>query len=122
MWRYSQSQGLLYYNDRFVAKGYSGRNTKQFKGRNNPTLENVPQIGPIPKGTYTIGLARLSQRLGPCVLDLEPTPLTNTFGRSLFRIHGNNSIDDASHGCIILQRAIRIQMDNSKDKVLEVVG
>lgn len=118
MYTYSQSSGhLTDGTGKLVATGYSG--TKD--GRNNPDMQNVQGVGPIPRGTYKIGPVRLSQRLGPVVMDLDPTPATNTFGRSLFRIHGDNSIDDASHGCVILPRPVREAIAASKDRVLEVV-
>jgi hypothetical protein len=49
---------------------------------------------------------------------------TETFGRSEFRIHGDSIAHPgmASHGCIILPRAVRDAIWRSGDRALEVVG
>lgn len=118
MWTYSQSNGDLNHNGTFVAEGYSGTG----KGRNNPAEQSTANLGPIPQGRYMIGKARKSDTLGPITMDLSPLAGTNEFGRSLFRIHGNNAENDASHGCIILDRVARLLIDASTDRDLEVVA
>jgi hypothetical protein len=115
-WAYRQRDGELLHNGEFVGTGYSGRG----EGRNNPDMEAVPNVGPIPRGRYRIGGARFSQSLGPIVMDLEPVA-HDAHGRSLFRIHGDNANHDASHGCIILGPLIRRAIADSGDKTLEVV-
>lgn len=118
MYRYTQETGQLYIGSTFLGEGYSGTGP----GRNNPDMESVANIGPIPKGIYAIiRPAYQHEHLGPIVMNLEPKKLTNTFGRSLFRVHGNNAGNDASHGCIILGPAIRRQIaDNVDEHFLEV--
>jgi len=96
--------------------GYSGH----AEGRNNPAMEAVQGIGPIPKGTYKIGPAYDHPTLGPCTMNLDPIEGTNTFGRSLFRMHGNNKTNDASHGCIIAGPDARKVVSKSSDKILIV--
>jgi hypothetical protein len=54
-------------------------------------------------------------------MHLDPLPGTSTFGRSLFRIHGNNAVNDASHGCVILGPFIRRAIADSDDTDFEVV-
>jgi hypothetical protein len=54
-------------------------------------------------------------------MNLTPQPDTDTFGRNLFRIHGNNAANDASHGCAIAGPDIRNQINNSSDHILQVV-
>lgn len=103
MWTYSQSTGELLNDGAFAGTGYSGTGD----GRNNPDMQNVQNVGPIPQGEYDIGLEYDDDHLGPCVMALTPSEDTNTFGRSLFRIHGDNARHDASHGCIILGPSIR---------------
>lgn len=118
-WRYSQSTGeLLDPTGQRIATGYSGTGL----GRNNPDMEAVRGIGPTPKGRYIIGKAYTSIGLGPCVMNLDPAQDTNTFGRDLFRIHGDNSDHDASHGCIILPPGPRKSIAVSSDRIMEVVG
>lgn len=118
MWTYSQSTGELNHNGTFVAEGYSGTG----KGRNSTREQATQNLGPIPQGKYLIGKARVSTHTGPITMDLSPLHDTNTFGRSLFRIHGNNAENDASHGCIILDRVARLLIDSSKDRDLEVIA
>lgn len=116
-WIYRQSTGLLTAPDgKPLATGYSGTGV----GRNEPDMESVRNIGPIPCGRYVIGRARVSIDLGPVVMDLDPIPPTETYGRSLFRIHGNNAQNDASRGCIILDRPQRLAISVSRDRRLEV--
>jgi hypothetical protein len=54
-------------------------------------------------------------------MNLDPVDGTNTFGRSLFRIHGDNARHDASEGCIILGPSIRKLIAASGDHDLEVM-
>ena len=103
-WRYSISTGQLYDNGQpFGAPGYAGKG----KGRNNPAMVKEKNVGPLPPGRYSIGAAYRHDDLGPMTMNLEPLPGTQMFGRSLFRIHGNNSENDASEGCIVLPPNIR---------------
>lgn len=92
------ASGSIYYNE----SGYSGRGS----GRNNPSSEAVPFVGPIPRGTYTVG--GTSNTRGPNTITLIPDATTrasiSSMGRQpdTFRIHGNNASNNASEGCIIL--------------------
>jgi len=115
-WKYYQEDGVIYHNDEYVGKGYSGTG----EGRNNPLLQNVVGVGPIPRGGYKIGSARKHKELGPIVMNLDPVG-HDALGRSLFRIHGDNIQSDASHGCIILSRPIRKRIAESKDNELLVL-
>lgn len=119
-WTWDQSEGALYLDGRKVAVGYSGRNTAQVRGRNNPQVENLRGIGPIPAGKYTIGAPRTSKQTGPFVLDLKPLG-HDALGRSAFQIHGDNAAGDASSGCIILPRAVRETIAASGLRMIEVV-
>lgn len=120
MWVYKISTGEMTRDDqRFV--GYSGAGHTLAEGRNNPDMQHAVAQGPIPAGKYTILMPHYSSNTGPYTMNLEPYHDTDTFGRSLFRIHGNNAEDDASHGCIILPPASRRAVWNSGDHELEVV-
>lgn len=117
-WTYYVKTGELTDPDgHFAGTGYSGR---AGIWRNNPDQEPVQAHGPIPAGRWSIGPAHLSPHTGPITMDLAPLAGTNTYGRSLFRIHGDNANHDASEGCIILGPAIRRQIDASHDKTLIV--
>ena len=116
MLRYIQKSGETYLDNIFEGIGYSGSGP----GRNNGALEGTPNIGPIPKGGYNIGVPRNSETLGPLVFDLNPVG-HDAHGRTLFRIHGDNVTHTASHGCIILGRAIREYIAKSGVRHLEVI-
>lgn len=121
-WEFSQSTGKITHvnsngDSTNVGTGYAGHGD----GRNNPAMQDVPNVGPIPQGTYNIGPGHYSPNTGPNTMNLTPDPGTDTFGRDLFRIHGNNSTNDASHGCVIANPNIRNQINNSSDRVLRVV-
>src|SRR5687767_7547919 len=124
-WRYRQKHGALSRVDRdgtevVVGHGYSGRN----EGLNNPDMQDVPNVGPIPRGRWTIGAPYDSERIGPFALPLLPDPDTETFGRSAFRIHGDRRLGppkSASHGCVILSRDLRELIWDSSDTDFEVV-
>ncbi|MBI4378661.1 MAG: RHS repeat protein, partial [Nitrospinae bacterium] len=124
-WEYSQSTGQMTYVDNQsgattpVGTGYSG----QGAGYNNPNMQNVPNIGPIPQGAYTIGPQWNHPRKGPGVMNLTPNQDTNTFGRTNFLIHGDDPCrcQSASKGCIILSPNIRNQIAGSEDNELRIV-
>lgn len=125
MWTWKQSTGEL----NFVADdpvgytqstGYSGYG----QGKNNPAMQAMPDVGPIPCGMYTIGPAFFDSEKGPCVMALVPDPANEMFGRGGFLIHGD-SIEDpgfASHGCVILDHATRETIAVSSDRRLQVVA
>lgn len=116
MWTYSQKNGELDHDGVFEGLGYSGKG----HGRNNPLTEDMPNVGPIPRGQYHIGDSRTSPGLGPVVMNLDPID-HNALGRTLFRIHGDNARHDASDGCVILGRAVREAIAASSDKDLLVI-
>lgn len=121
MWTYKQSTGEMVNADgKIVAIGYSGH----LQGRNNPDLQAQHDVGPIPRGNWTIlGPPVDTTSHGPFVLHLHPDPDTNCFGRDGFLIHGDSVVHPgmASLGCIILLRAAREQIWQSKDHKLQVV-
>ena len=126
-WRWDQSAGVLTAPDgRVEARGYSGKG----RGINNPALQAMRAVGPIPRGLWRIGAPRTSQRTGPFVMDLFPIDATpadtvhDATGRSAFQIHGDRVSGpprSASSGCIILPRAVREAIWRSGVRVIEVV-
>lgn len=117
MWTYSQSTGVLTRDGKKIWTGYSGTGD----GRNNPGMQDVPNVGPIPQGNYTIGAPYNDPHLGPCVMHLDPQQGTDDFGRSLFRMHGNNAENDASEGCVIMDHNTRVMVANGSDRELTVI-
>jgi hypothetical protein len=121
MWTYAQKTGDLKQNGQMVGRGYSGFDN----GKNNPAMQAVADVGPIPQGEWTItGPPFNTKEHGPFVLRLEPSSATNTFGRNGFLIHGDSikAPGTASKGCVIMPRTIREQVWNSGDTDLEVVA
>lgn len=99
--------------------GYSGRNL----GRDNPSLQAVKNIGPIPVGFYYVTL-KAHPRFRPPAYELSPYALTNTHGRAGFWIHGD-SFDEpghASHGCIVIGHAAREWIEHYGVRRLEVIS
>jgi hypothetical protein len=129
LWIYKQSTGELYHQSAsvttatVVAKGYSGIAT----GRNNPALECQGDIGPLPAGAYYI--SEKTESVTTDALRLAPKPSNNLCNgtRNGFLIHGDRVLEapllpgTASHGCIILPKAVRIQIWESNDRDLKVV-
>jgi len=121
MWRYEQSSGKLTDSTGFlVARGYAGRGV----GKNNPEMQSVHKVGPLPVGKYIFGTPVPYSHLGPFAIPLIPDPTNEMFGRGDFYMHGD-SIDDpgnASDGCMIQSHPIRDLVWNSDDHELEVVA
>ena len=119
-WKWDQSAGELSRNGAFVSKGYSGFRANA----NDPAKQAERGLGPIPRGNWRMVSIGDSPNTGPRTIVLEPEPGTDTCGRSAFRIHGDNARGDrsASHGCIILPRAVREQIWRSGDRALIVVA
>jgi Tlde1 domain len=121
MWIWVQATGeLIAEGGATLAHGYSGRDA----GHNNPALQQVPMIGPLPEGTYTIHSPRVHPHLGPFVMSLSPYPGNQMFGRSAFYIHGDSLTHPghASDGCIILARDAREAIWDSGDHTLRVIA
>ena len=122
-WTYHSDTGLIESPIGFkMGEGYSGNGA----GLNNPAMESAPMHGPIPRGAWTIGeFFDDPGGKGQVVAHLTPIEGTDTFGRSGFMIHGDNSALDhsASEGCIVAPRFIREQIRDglSVCSVLEVV-
>jgi hypothetical protein len=124
MWIWKQDEGELWRDSAMVSKGYSGKG----RGVNNPALQNVRGVGPIPKGDWRIMNVYNSKNVGPFVLtlwrkDSKLDDYDDTTGRSAFRIHGDSirAPGTASKGCIILPRQVRERIWKSGDRDLRVV-
>lgn len=122
-WIYSQSSGQLANPSGLLAgTGYSGH----AEGLNATEFQNVPDVGPIPEGTWQVVASVDSETHGPFALQLSPLEGTETFGRSGFLVHGDEVEHPgqhlASHGCIIMPRPVREAIWASNDHTLEVVS
>ena len=117
-WNYYQASGKLSHNGMDVAIGYSGAGA----GKNNPDDQAIHNVGPIPRGSYTINAPQDTVTHGPYVLPLTPDTSNEMFGRTGFLMHGDSVIrpGTASEGCIIMPRNIRQQVWSSGDTRLTV--
>ncbi len=119
-WILNSSNGTLSKDGELITDlGWSGHDA----GRDNPAMEQVHDIGPIPRGEWDIGDSVDSEKLGPVVMPLIPREGTVTYGRGGFFIHGASAVHpgESSHGCVILPRSVRMQIAASEDKTLQVV-
>lgn len=113
-WQWDQSAGELRRNGQLISKGYSGKG----RGKNNPALQHVPGVGPIPRGRYKIVRKYDSANVGRDTLALDPVDarpgddIHQPTGRGAFRIHGDSikAPGTASRGCIILPRDVRLMI------------
>lgn len=120
-WMYAQRSGVLTAPDgSYAGNGYSGVGA----GLDNPAEEDVPDTGPIPRGSYRIGPAFTHPVCGPLAMRLDALPGTDTFGRGGFLCHGDTVAQDhsASHGCVILGRPIREAIAASECRLLVVTA
>jgi hypothetical protein len=122
-WTYEQASGRFSNPDGFlVAVGYSGHPPE---GKNNPALQDVHNVGPIPQGKWqAVELITDSATHGPYAIRLEAYPETQTFGRSGFMIHGDSIAEPgfASDGCLILSRDVRELFWKNADHDVTVVS
>lgn len=119
MWIFEQATGFVFHDGSKIGEGYSGHGP----GIDNPTMENVSDVGPLPCGWYTIGPAYRDPEKGPLVMRLMPDGTNEMFGRGGFLIHGDSIAHPgcASEGCIIMNADLRGQIANSPDRRLQVV-
>jgi hypothetical protein len=89
-----------------LANGWAGHGA----GKNNPTMQDVHNIGPLPQGKYNLSGWFNHPRLGPMVARLTQVE-GETFGRDAFFIHGASKdpakYGQESEGCIVLPRQER---------------
>ena len=119
-WSFQQSTGYIRNPEyEFVFEGYSGCG----KGKNNPAMQNVKNVGVIPLGYYTIGEAYKDAHKGQLTMTLTPDSDNEMYGRSGFLIHGDSIANPgtASEGCIIANFQTRQMISLSECKRLQVI-
>ena len=130
-WTYEQSTGRLFNSDgKLINIGYSGGgcdplNVDHVKGKNNPSMESIHNIGPLPSGGYTMESPVNSHTHGPYAIPLIPDITNEMFGRDAFMCHGDSIVHPgfASDGCIIQSpQAIRVSMWESGDRRINVMA
>lgn len=82
-------------------------------GRNNPAMENVKGVGPLPAGLYRYEGMIDGGHLGPDVMHLVRIDDGPDFGRGHFYVHGATIVNPAmsSDGCIIVDHPHRLEMN-----------
>jgi RHS repeat-associated protein len=101
------------------SRAYAGRH----EGLNNPDMQAVHDMGPLPTGTYTLGANKNRHKAADC-FRLTPSPGTDTMDRGGFWIHRGNFRQppgNSSKGCICLPDEIR-QLLRPGDTVTVVPG
>jgi hypothetical protein len=125
MWTYKQSTGELLLDGKHFSKGYSGHG----RGLNNPKLQGVQGVGPLPVGKWKILGPYDSARVGKFALRLEAVDAHpgddkhDGTDRGAFRMHGDNVKGDssASNGCLIFPLVVRKAVWASGDRDLEAI-
>ena len=120
MWIYQQSTGRLTRDGELVAIGYSGHDID----KNVAAAEGAKNMGPLPRGLYSIGEAYTDPHLGPLAMQLTPDASDEMLGRAGFFIHGDSVAHpgDASEGCIVLPSFARQLINADLDRRLQVVA
>lgn len=125
MWLYESSTGRLFDPEgTLTATGYAGGFCGTHpEGKNNPSMQAVHNIGPLPEGFYTLGQPLDKPNTGPYSIPLAPDPSNEMFDRSAFYIHGDTTPPgNASDGCIVMGRSVRQEMWESGDHGLKVIA
>jgi len=104
------STGRFESTEGWSVMGYSGRNVNSdgYDYRNRAESVRMIGVGVIPEGMYYIVGVNSSITSNTIVLSLDPA--NDMYGRSGFRIHGDNSNNNASKGCIILDAGSRARI------------
>lgn len=100
-----------------IGLGHAGHDA----GRNNPDMEAVHAVGPLPKGFYYIEPERSDAVLGIVSMRLTPVPENIMYGRAGFFIHA----PEFSEGCIVLQTPARCEIAEAVRKgrnILQVIA
>jgi hypothetical protein len=123
---YGQKSGEIAYhtedNVQIIGTGWAGNHA----GKNNPDMQAVPKIGPLPEGTYAIGPPFEHPKTGPFSMRLSPSDENKMFGRDGFLIHGPakdpEHYGQESMGCIVAARGIREEINRLGSKIMVVIN
>jgi len=70
--------------------------------RNNPSCQCQVSVGPLPRGTYSLGNMMTFKGMPYCY-ELYPSSSNSMCGRSGFLIHGGACSGNPSEGCIVIE-------------------
>jgi len=135
MWLFEQISGRFSQDGELIGVGYAGRNYNDsgdwVHGKNNPDMEAIKGIGPLPAGHYTgRELYPTHPVLGNFAIRLEPDEETRakilTYERDpdSFFLHGDSAEapGKASHGCIVQSLDVRHKFWYGVDREIDVVA
>lgn len=112
MWTYSQSTGELKHDGALIGIGSAGNGA----GLNNPDLQHVPGVGPLPRGMYF--MREVGKELGFWLKPYRTNSPDNRQGT--FWIHA----ETGSEGCIemplIVRQRIKEILTATEDRTVEV--
>ena len=114
MWVYESSSGSTFRPDgTLLCVAYSGHGD----GLNNPAMQAIPNIGPIPTGEYTLSPFFTHPRLGKLVARFMPKSDNDECHRSGIDLHGDNQYRDhtGSEGCVVMDEPYRLEISQSLD-------
>jgi hypothetical protein len=124
-WTFNNGTGELLDPTKTVSvHGYAGGDKGSHKeGINNPAMQYVKDIGPLPVGWYTFGTPVEGSHLGPKAIPLTPDETNDMRGRGDFFCHGDHigAPGTASDGCMIFNFLTRSAIAQSTDKRLQVI-
>lgn len=91
-------------------------------GKNNPDMQDVKDVGPLPRGLYTAQAPVTDPKVGKYAMRLTPSATNEMYGRADFFLHGDSVSDpgNASEGCIVLPLALRMKFWVSGDHNIQV--
>ena len=127
---FSQSAGTIVKDDGTVvtSQAFAGNDSRpgvnpgHLQGRNNPRLQAVKCIGPLPQGVYRVGEWGTHSVVGQ-----NSAPLTqiggDSFGRGDFFIHGPGAdYANSSEGCIVIPHDDRMRVIALNPTTITVVA
>jgi hypothetical protein len=123
-WTFSQSSGQIRNElGELVGAGYAGGACgARPEAVNNPAMQDIHGVGPLPRGVYTKGVAVEHSHLGAFAIPLIPDPMNEMFGRGSFYFHGDTKTPNcASEGCIVAAPSLRHEWYDSDDNEMMVI-
>lgn len=118
MWTLNQKTGEIRQDGHLVGMGYAGKG----EGKNNPEMQAIHNVGPLPCGLYQIGEPKEGTHMGAFALELIPHDSNEMFGRDGFFWHGDDGKGTASEGCIVSSYALRHMAYAGQDRTLKVIS
>jgi len=119
-WTFEQATGwwLDPTGEIIFKSAYAGRDA----GKNNPDMQDVKGVGPLPRGLYRASEPADDSVVGKYAMRLTPSPTNEMYGRNSFFLHGDSQEHPglASHGCIVLPPALRRMFWESGDHMIQV--